>query len=117
MSDNTYNGWTNFETHQAAVWLGNHNFLDKCQEAGVAAIDSEMLEDELYELANGDWMQGLAREIYNCWISCVNLNEIAEGFNETLTAMAEEEDQWWADGYTTRIYNNGFFLGTREVAQ
>jgi len=29
-------------------------------------------------------------------------------------AEAEEEDQWWTDGYTTRIYGNGFFLGTRE---
>ena len=29
-------------------------------------------------------------------------------------AEAEEEDQWWADGYTTRIYCNRNFLGTQE---
>ena len=91
MSDNTYNGWTNFETWQAALWLGEHNFLDKCQEAGVKAIDNEMLDDEIYELANGDWMQGLARDIYNSWISCVNLNEIADTLNQDLTAMGEEQ--------------------------
>jgi hypothetical protein len=73
------------------LWLGEHDFLGKCQEAEVRAIDNEMLEDEIYELANGDWMQGLARDIYNSWISCVNLNEIADTLNQDLTAMGEEQ--------------------------
>ena len=30
-------------------------------------------------------------------------------------ADAEEESQWWCDGYTTRIYCNGFFQGTEEA--
>mgnify|MGYP001026034828 CR=1 FL=1 len=90
MNDNTYNGWTNFETWQAALWLGEHDFLGKCQEAGVTAVDDYMLDLELYDLANGDWMQGLARDIYNGWISSVNLNEIADTFNQDLTAMGEQ---------------------------
>jgi len=30
-------------------------------------------------------------------------------------ADAEEEAQWWTDGYTTNIYCNGFFQGTEEA--
>jgi len=32
-------------------------------------------------------------------------------------AEAEEEEQWWADGYTTHIYSNGCFVGTKEKAE
>jgi len=84
MSDNTCNGWTNYETWQAALWLNEADYLGHLQEGGVTEVTSEMLEDELYELANGDWMQGLARDIYNGWISSVNLNEIADNFNRDL---------------------------------
>jgi len=84
MNDNTYNGWTNHETWQAALWLNESDYLGLLQEGGVIEVTSEMLEDELYELANGDWMQGLARDIYNGWISSVNLNEIADNFTQDL---------------------------------
>jgi|DEB0MinimDraft_6_1074348.scaffolds.fasta_scaffold196981_2 hypothetical protein len=30
-------------------------------------------------------------------------------------AEAQDESQWWCDGYTTRIYCNRAFIGTREV--
>ena len=84
MSDTTCNGWTNFETWQAALWLNEADYLGSLQEDEVTEVTSEMLDDELYELANGDWMQGLARDIYNGWISSVNLNEIADNFNRDL---------------------------------
>ena len=84
MSDTTCNGWTNYETWQAALWLSEADYLGHLQEGEVTEVTSEMLEDELYELANGDWMQGLARDIYNGWISSVNLNEIADSFNRDL---------------------------------
>ena len=84
MTDTKCNGWTNYETWQAALWLSEADYLGCLQEDEVTEVTSEMLEDELYELANGDWMQGLARDIYNGWISSVNLNEIADNFNRDL---------------------------------
>ena len=90
MSDNTYNGWANFETWQAALWLNETDFLGRCQEDEVREIDSEMLDAELYYIANADEMRGLACDIYNGWLSCVNLQEIADSFNQDLTAMGEQ---------------------------
>ena len=91
MTDTKCNGWTNYETWQAALWLNEEDFLGRCQENEVREIDSEMLDAELYYIAEADAMVGLARDIYNSWISCVNLNEIADTFNQDLTAMGEQQ--------------------------
>ena len=90
MSDTTYNGWTNYETWQAALWLNEGDFLGRCQECELDEVTTEILDDELCEIAEADSMVGLARDIYNAWVSCVNLNEIADTFNQDLTAMGEE---------------------------
>lgn len=88
MSDNTYNGWSNFETWQAALWLRKADFLGNSEEGGLTEIHAEILEYEIYELAAVEDMTGLARDIYNSWISCVNLNEIADLFTSWLKSQA-----------------------------
>ena len=30
LTDTTYNGWTNYETWNVALWLGNDEYLYKC---------------------------------------------------------------------------------------
>ncbi len=36
MTDNTYNGWTNYETWNVALWLGNdeglYNLVRRCED-------------------------------------------------------------------------------------
>lgn len=86
MSDNTYNGWTNYETWQAALWLNEADFLGRCEDGGENEVHTEILEYELYELAGVEDMTAFAKDIYNIWLSCVNFNEIAENFNSDLGA-------------------------------
>ena len=84
MSDNTYNGWSNYETWQAALWLNEMDFLGRCEEDRVNEVHNEILEYELYELAGVEGMTAFAKDIYNIWLSCVNFNEITENFNSDL---------------------------------
>ncbi len=88
MSDNTYNGWTNYETWQAALWLRKADFLGNSEESGLTEVDVEILEYEIYELAGAEDMTGLARDIYNSWMSCANLQEIADLFTSWLESQA-----------------------------
>tara|TARA_R110000772_G_scaffold266228_1_gene388490 strand:- start:811 stop:1038 length:228 start_codon:yes stop_codon:yes gene_type:complete len=69
MNSEEYNGWTSFETWQANLWLDEYG--------GVEQID--LHEDFLYDLLffmAGEPTSGLAGDIFNSWISCVNFNEI-----------------------------------------
>lgn len=84
MSDK-YNGWTNFETWQANLWLTNTEWvwdwvctLHGEEERGVTAGDVEGL---LFEMI-GEQPASLLADITTSWIACVNLQEIADGFNE-----------------------------------
>ena len=86
MSDNTYNGWSNYETWQAALWLNEADFLGNCQENGFTETDAEMVESAIYELSGGEDMTGLAGDIFNSWLSCVNMHEIVDTFNSDLGA-------------------------------
>ena len=74
MSDTTYNGWTNFETWQAKLWI--------CEAGGLYdGMDEQLLEEFLHEMA-GTPETGLAADIFNDWIREVNLNEILENYAE-----------------------------------
>ncbi len=70
MNNTSYNGWTNFETWQAALWLDN-------DAGGLAGADlyKDYLEDYLFFMA-GNPETGLAADIFNAWISEVNFTEI-----------------------------------------
>ena len=84
MSDNTYNGWTNYETWQAGLWLNEADFPGYCQDSGITEVDSEMLDAEIYLLAGAEGLKGLAGDIFNGWLSCVNMNELVEHFNRDI---------------------------------
>ena len=75
MSDKTYNGWSNFETWQANLWLG---------EAGGFYGDDlakDYLEECLFFMA-GAPVTGLAADIFNAWIREVNFAEISAALEE-----------------------------------
>ena len=40
-TDTTYNGWTNYETWNAALWIGNDEFLYNTAKACVEFADGE----------------------------------------------------------------------------
>jgi hypothetical protein len=86
MSDNTYNGWTNYETWQAGLWLNESDFVGHCQECEFTEITPEMVEDELHLIAGAEDLKGLASDIFNSWISCVNMHELVDHFNKDLEA-------------------------------
>lgn len=75
MNSDTYNGWTNYETWQASLWLG---------DAQCYSSDSEELEEMIHILADTEAKSGLYMDIFNSWIYCVNFHEIAENNVEVL---------------------------------
>jgi hypothetical protein len=84
MTDNTYNGWTTFETWQASLWLSEADTLGRLQEDRWKRVDAEDVETFVYEIMNDHESTGLLGDIVNSWISCVNFHEIADHLNEDL---------------------------------
>lgn len=104
-----YNGWTNYETWNAALWIDNsesdQNYwrevaeeIYKDAEADKlfskeerAALDlSERLKDSFEELAE-QWMRDQASffaDIFNAALSEVNWHEVAEHILEPVTEDA-----------------------------
>lgn len=104
--DKGYNGWVNFETWQAALWVNNdyglYSWLMETAEdlisddpdvpASYLAEDlGKMLDDSLYETLEVDDVSGLLGDIVISWWSRVDWREIAEGYVE------EAFDQWQRD--------------------
>ncbi len=70
MTNTNYNGWTNLETWQAALWLG------ECMLQGdnTKEVSAEDIKD---------WLTGLlSLDSLSAWTSSVNWREIEEAFNE-----------------------------------
>lgn len=84
MSDNTYNGWRTFETWQASLWLSEADTLGRLQADSWKRVDAEDIESFVYELIEGQEIEGLMSDIFNSWISCVNFHEIADHYNDDL---------------------------------
>ena len=95
MEDQTYFGWTNFETWQAALWMGNNYgflesidgkirysdvkaFLDRMtyEKAEQGILETGLLGDILRE-SKGDTGSVLA-----LWHGLVNIEELVENHNE-----------------------------------
>jgi len=84
MENQKYNGWTNFETWQAALWLGN--VLDSIKDDNgkithddvVAVLDCMTYE----QAAEGRLECGLIGDILDRWHAFVNVQEIADRHNE-----------------------------------
>lgn len=93
MSDNTYNGWTNYETWQAALWLDEYGFyslqLDVWKDNGeMPTLDGDDVLTFIEEIILDKSPEGLLGDIINGWISCVNFNEIASNYNRDLEEEA-----------------------------
>ena len=72
MSNQTYNGWTNY-----ATWRVNLEFFDGMEEALNAEACKDLVEEYLDESANG-----LVKEWAFAFVSDVNWHEIAEHLSE-----------------------------------
>ena len=97
MADKTYNGWTNYETWAAKLWIDNeqstyYDVTGHATEVYTEAIDAEGTPDK-YEFA--DWLKeyveenmlpdpdeirGLASDLLNAAMSEVNWSEMAEAY-------------------------------------
>jgi len=73
----TYNGWSNFETWQANEWLYDSGAIDCLREDGT--LNVEFLTDELeHRTRLIVTPQGLLRDIITRWLQSVNVREIVE---------------------------------------
>ena len=89
MNDNTYNGWTNYETWQAALWLDQYGFyslqLDRWEDDGeMPTLDSDDVYTFVEEIVLEDSPGGLLGDIVTGWLSSVNWVEIANHYNKDL---------------------------------
>ncbi len=81
-----YNGWTNYETWVANLWLdeeGNY-WREKAQD--IAEQKDHDREDSVYELGNEMWefyqelmpiTEGMYADLLGAAMSCINWHEIA----------------------------------------
>ena len=89
MSDNTYNGWTNYETWQASMWLDQYSYyslqLDRWQDDGeMPTLDSDDVYTFVEEIVLDFEFKGLLGDIVCGWLSSVNWSEIANKYNADL---------------------------------
>lgn len=79
MSDTTYNGWCNFETWQAALWLDNDGTLDMLRDYD--NLTEEAITRELESLLD-NIPASLLGDIVTSWLHCVRVSEILEHATE-----------------------------------
>ena len=89
MSDNTYNGWTNYETWPASMWLDQYGFyslqLDRWEDDGeMPQLDSDDVYTFIEEIVLDFEFKGLLGDIVCGWLSSVNWSEIANKYNADL---------------------------------
>ena len=98
MENQTYNGWTNFETWQAALWLDNDGFIEILREEDNITFEGveSMLDLMTYEQAElgvldngllGDILthgefKGDTDLILDQWFALVNIQEIVDNNKE-----------------------------------
>ena len=78
---NTYNGWSNFETWQANLWLVEYDFLGMLQSGSWKKVDSEDVESFIWDMLEDRGESGLLTDIVNAWISSVNFVELVDNLN------------------------------------
>lgn len=79
MNDTTYNGWVNFETWQAALWLENDGTLDMLREDD--NLTEEAITEHLESMLD-NIPASLLGDIVTSWLHCVRVDEIVENAKE-----------------------------------
>ena len=89
MTDATYNGWTNYETWLANVWLSEVDFVGRLESgdlcdltcADVCVIEEIIQEHiEIMTEETRDASHGLASDLLSAAISAINVNELARHY-------------------------------------
>jgi hypothetical protein len=111
MSDKTYNGWTNYETRNVALWLDNDHHIERfwsamaqeCwneatatsvwtrEESATYAL-AELLKDDIAE-ENRPSLEGCYGDLLGADLSKVNWDEIAEHYVNDVQKDDDEEDE------------------------
>ena len=95
MNNEKYNGWSNYETWQAALWLNEHNYLgilldvrEQNDDPDYAKTDAGDVQDFVDSIILGDielnGFEGLLGDILAGWTNTVNWQELADSFNRDL---------------------------------
>lgn len=86
MNDTTYNGWANYETWQAALWMSEADYIGDLLDQGLSEVTAEQVKDDTFVMFLEEETErgGLLGDIVSAWVRQVDWQEIAENYNETL---------------------------------
>ena len=77
-----YNGWTNYQTWAANLWLTSEEWVERAKEVDLydlaAEIKEAVTEDAMYILTEAN----LISDLLGHAIDSINYYELAEGFKE-----------------------------------
>ena len=80
-----YNGWTNYETWLANVYLGDayyQNYDVEDDEVVSAEILKDILEEMIFQ--DIDIKNNILNDVANSFLSSVNFHELAKDYNEEI---------------------------------
>lgn len=87
MEDNKYEGWTNYETYQCALWLSV--YASPLNKAVQHCRNEQEVRDLVGSVVYADTASNLTHDIICDWLTKVNFEEIwASGYN----GNAEHDD-------------------------
>ncbi len=83
MENQTFNGWTNHSTWQAALWLDNDGFIEILREEDNITFEGveRMLEVMTFERLEA-CSSSLLSDIVGAWMREVNIQEIVDNNKE-----------------------------------
>ena len=71
----THNGWTNFETWQAVLWLDNEDVIEHLRQDDNFTVEALTYELE-YQIKLCETPASLLQEVVGTWLERVNVQEI-----------------------------------------
>ena len=84
MTDTTYNGWTNYETWLAGLWLDQTDFTSELtNQRNLTLSDVAQQVESMIEAMTDDACEasrGLASDLLRAAISAININELARAY-------------------------------------
>jgi hypothetical protein len=109
MKTETYNGWSNYPTWNAALWLGNEEGSSRyCDETAQEAYNDAKADDTFTRIENAAFVlseqikalfesdeclpeSGWMADAVNSYLGAVNWHESAESYFENVGRKEEEE--------------------------